>query len=92
MNNPHIKYQRLIDFCKALPPTTVAVAHPCDETSVSGAMDAAKPGLIVPILVGPRDKIEATAKMRRKAFPVFSPTRNFCRQEIHDASRHIEHS
>jgi len=62
MNNPHTKYQRLIDFCKALPPTSVAVAHPCDETSLSGAMDAAKLGLIVPILVGPKEKIEATAK------------------------------
>ena len=62
MSNPHVKYQRLIDFCKTLPPTTVAVAHPCDESSLSGAMDAAKMGLIVPILVGPKDKIEATAK------------------------------
>jgi len=62
MSNPHVKYQRLIDFCKSLPPTTVAVAHPCDESSLSGAMDAAKLGLIVPILVGPKDKIEATAK------------------------------
>ena len=58
----HEKYQRLIDTCKALPPTTVAVAHPCDESSLSGAMDAAKMGLIVPILVGPKQKIEATAK------------------------------
>ena len=62
MSNPHVKYQRLIDFCKTLPPTTVAVAHPCDESSLSGAMDAAKMGLIVPILVGPKDQIEATAK------------------------------
>jgi phosphate acetyltransferase len=60
--HPHEKYQRLIDTCKALPPTTVAVAHPCDESSLSGAMDAAKMGLIVPILVGPKQKIEATAK------------------------------
>jgi phosphate acetyltransferase len=45
-----------------MPPTTVAVAHPCDESSLSGAMDAAKMGLIVPILVGPKQKIEATAK------------------------------
>jgi phosphate acetyltransferase len=58
----HEKYQRLIDTCKALPPTKVAVAHPCDESSLSGAMDAAKMGLIVPILVGPKQKIEATAK------------------------------
>ena len=58
----HEKYQRLIDTCKAMLPTTVAVAHPCDESSLSGAMDAAKMGLIVPILVGPKQKIEATAK------------------------------
>ena len=62
MNNSHVKYQRLIDHCKALPPTTVAVAHPCDESSLSGAMDAARLGLIVPLLVGPRDRIEATAR------------------------------
>ncbi|RLJ68259.1 phosphate acetyltransferase [Sulfurisoma sediminicola] len=62
MDNPHVKYQRLIDYCKSLPATTVAVVHPCDESSLSGAMDAARLGLIVPILVGPREKIEATAK------------------------------
>jgi len=62
MNNSHVKYQRLIDTCKSLPPTKVAVAHPCDETSLKGAIDAATLGLIVPILVGPKDKIEATAK------------------------------
>ncbi|NJD34144.1 MAG: phosphate acetyltransferase [Betaproteobacteria bacterium] len=62
MNNPHVKYQHLIDFCKTLPPTTVAVAHPCDESSLCGAIDAAKLGLIVPILVGPKSKITAIAK------------------------------
>jgi phosphate acetyltransferase len=62
MDNQHVKYQRLIDHCKALPPTSVAVAHPCDESSLTGAMDAAKLGLIVPLLVGPKDKIEATAR------------------------------
>src|SRR5512139_433485 len=58
----HEKYQRLIDFCQALPPTPTAVAHPCDESSLQGAVDAAKLGLIAPILVGPKDKIEAVAK------------------------------
>jgi phosphate acetyltransferase len=62
MTTPHAKYQRLIDHCKALPPTTVAVAHPCDETSLRGAIDAARQGLITPLLVGPRDRIEATAR------------------------------
>jgi phosphate acetyltransferase len=62
MGNEHVKYQRLIDFCQTLPPTPTAVAHPCDESSLRGAVDAAKLGLITPILVGPRARIEAVAK------------------------------
>ena len=62
MERTHEKYQRLLDFCKALPPTPTAVAHPCDESSLRGAVDAAKLGLIAPILVGPRARIEAVAK------------------------------
>ncbi len=58
----HEKYQRLIDAAKALQPVPTAVAHPCDESSLSGAVDAAKLGLIKPILVGPKAKIEAVAK------------------------------
>ena len=61
MGKPHEKYQRLIDFCKSLPPTPTAVAHPCDESSLRGAVDAAKLDLIAPILVGPRARIEAIA-------------------------------
>src|SRR5215813_4899740 len=58
----HAKYQKLLDFCKSLPPTPTAVAHPCDESSLRGAVDAARMGLIAPILVGPRARIEAIAK------------------------------
>ena len=58
----HEKYQRLIDFCKTLPPTPTAVAHPCDQTSLEGAVDAARLDLIEPILVGPRARIEQVAK------------------------------
>jgi phosphate acetyltransferase len=57
----HEKYDRLISVAKDLPAVTTAVAHPCDETSLTGAMDAAEAGLIVPILVGPKAKIEAVA-------------------------------
>ena len=53
----HEKYQRLLDFCKTLPPSPTAVAHPCDQSSLQGAADAARLGLIAPILVGPREKI-----------------------------------
>jgi phosphate acetyltransferase len=62
MTKPHEKYQRLLDYCKTLPPTPTAVAHPCDESSLRGAVDAAKLGLIKPILVGPRARIEAVAR------------------------------
>jgi phosphate acetyltransferase len=58
----HEKYQRLIDAAKAIQPVPTAVAHPCDQSSLSGAVDAAKLGLIRPILVGPKAKIEALAK------------------------------
>jgi len=58
----HEKYQRLIEVAKALKPVPTAVAHPCDQSSLSGAVDAAKLGLIKPILVGPKAKIEAVAK------------------------------
>jgi len=58
----HEKYRRLIESARALKPVTAAVAHPCDESSLSVAVDAAKLGLIKPILVGPKAKIEAVAK------------------------------
>jgi phosphate acetyltransferase len=53
----HEKYEQLIERCKSLPPTPTAVAHPCDASSLEGAMEAARMGLIVPILVGPRARI-----------------------------------
>jgi phosphate acetyltransferase len=62
MERTHEKYQRLLDFCKSLPPTPTAVAHPCDESSLRGAVEAGQLGLISPILVGPRARIEALAK------------------------------
>ena len=61
MSHQHEKYQRLIDAAKALPPVATAIVHPCDESSLSGAVDAAKLGLILPILVGPKAKIQAVA-------------------------------
>lgn len=60
-NKKHDKYRRLLERCKALPPTRTAVAHPCDEASLKGAAEAAELGLISPILVGPREKIQAVS-------------------------------
>ena len=58
----HEKYDRLIAAAKKLKPIATAIAHPCDETSLKGAIEAAEAGLIKPILVGPRAKIAAVAK------------------------------
>jgi phosphate acetyltransferase len=58
----HEKYEHLIAAAQALPPLATAVAHPCDETSLKGAIEAAEADLIGPILVGPQDKIESVAK------------------------------
>jgi phosphate acetyltransferase len=57
----HEKYALLIERCKAIPPTPTAVVHPCDQTSLEGAVEAARLGLIAPILVGPRERIQAVA-------------------------------
>jgi phosphate acetyltransferase len=51
------RYDRLIAACAGLPPATVAVAHPCDESSLEGMLAARKLGIISPVLVGPRAKI-----------------------------------
>lgn len=62
MDRKHEKYERLIARCKALPPIPTAVAHPCDESSLRGALEAAEMGILTPILVGPRGKIESVAQ------------------------------
>jgi phosphate acetyltransferase len=57
----HAKYKKLVEFCRSLEPVPTAVAHPCDQSSLEGAIQAAQNGLIAPILVGPRARIEAVA-------------------------------
>jgi phosphate acetyltransferase len=58
----HEKYERLLEHVKGLPPVPTAVAHPCDQSSLSGALEAARLGLIAPILVGPSARIKAVAE------------------------------
>src|SRR6187549_293623 len=62
---PTSKYERLIANAKKVPPATTIVAHPCDETSLRGAVEAAQAGIIIPILVGPAAKISAVARDHR---------------------------
>ncbi len=61
-DRPHEKYDLLIQTAKSRPPVTTAIAHPCDDVSLESAIEAAKLGLIVPILVGPPARIRAVAE------------------------------
>jgi phosphate acetyltransferase len=59
---PISKYERLIARAKQVPAAATIVAHPCDETSLRGPIEAAEAGIITPILVGPAAKILAVAR------------------------------
>ena len=62
VSSRHEKYERLIAAAQKGPPIKVAVAHPCDEVSLRGALEAKRLGLIEPILVGPVERIRSVAK------------------------------
>jgi phosphotransacetylase len=55
------KYERLLERCKSLAAIPTAVAHPCEESALLGALEAGRKGLIEPILVGPEAKIREVA-------------------------------
>jgi phosphotransacetylase len=56
------KYELLLERCRGLDPIPTAVAYPCDENSLAAALDAAREGLITPILVGPAARIGEVAR------------------------------
>jgi phosphate acetyltransferase len=58
---PTSHYDRLIARAQTLAPAHCAIAHPCDEPSLSAALEARDLGLLKPILVGPEQKIRAVA-------------------------------
>jgi phosphate acetyltransferase len=61
MEGNHQKYQQLVALARTSEPIPCAVAHPCDESSLRGALEAAQEGLIVPVLVGPEQRIRTVA-------------------------------
>ena len=56
------KYERLLARCKDVPPITAAIAHPCDDVSLGAVVEAARAGILQPIIVGPADRIRRAAK------------------------------
>lgn len=57
-----LQYRHLMCLADGLAPITVAVVHPCSEEALRGAVDAGQMKLIIPILVGPENKIRAIAE------------------------------
>src|SRR6516162_377320 len=55
------KYEALVARCKSLAPVTTAVVHPCEQSALAGAAEAAAEGLITPIYVGPKARIAEIA-------------------------------
>jgi len=55
-------FARLLKRCQGMPPVVCAIVHPCDRDSLLGPLEAAKHGLIAPVLVGPEAKIRAVAE------------------------------
>ena len=57
----HDKYNALIAAAGEQAPMVTAVAHPCDTVSLESAVEAAKLGLLKPILVGPATRVRDVA-------------------------------
>jgi len=57
----HERYEQLIASAQKQAAVKVAVAHPCDESSMRGVAEAMRLNLIDPILVGPVERMRRAA-------------------------------
>ncbi|HNP73372.1 MAG TPA: bifunctional enoyl-CoA hydratase/phosphate acetyltransferase [Kouleothrix sp.] len=55
------RYRQLIAAAAGLPPIRTGVVHPVEHSALLEAIEAARAGLIVPLLIGPEAKIRAVA-------------------------------
>lgn len=55
------RFGAMIRAASSLPAVRTAVVHPCDTLSLVGALDAAAKGMIIPVLIGPKAKIQVAA-------------------------------
>lgn len=59
--DPEARIDAWLASLAGAPAVRCAVVHPCDEGSLRGALDAAARGLIVPVLVAPKARLDALA-------------------------------
>jgi phosphate acetyltransferase len=60
--DPEARFKALLAKGDGLEAVRCAVVHPCDIGSLSGAIDAAEYGLIIPVLIGPEGRIRKLAE------------------------------
>lgn len=58
----HEKFDRLVARAQGEPPAVTAIAHACDEAALESAVEASRLKLMVPVLVGPKDRIMSAAE------------------------------
>lgn len=59
--DPEARFKALLRMAEGMPAVPCAVVHPCDVESLFGALDAARHGLIHPLLIGPEERIRRLA-------------------------------
>ncbi len=57
----NMRYQQLLAGARHFEAIRMAVVHPCSREALAGALDAARLGLIHPVLVGPAAEIQQVA-------------------------------
>ena len=62
VHDPEARFNALLAMGQGLEPVRCAVVHPCDAGSLAGAIDSARYGLIIPVLIGPQVRIERIAQ------------------------------
>ncbi|MDT3672264.1 MAG: bifunctional enoyl-CoA hydratase/phosphate acetyltransferase [Aromatoleum sp.] len=62
ISDRELRYGHLLSITSGKSPIPMAVAHPCDPESLRGPVQAARAGLIDPVLVGPEARIRALAE------------------------------
>ena len=60
--DPEARFKDLLALSKGMDAVRCAVVHPCDIESLTGAMDSARYGLIIPVLIGPEVRIRHLAE------------------------------
>lgn len=58
----NLRHGNLVSRCAGLKPAVTAIVHPSDQASLRAAVEAARAGLILPVLVGPEQKIRKAAQ------------------------------